>query len=384
MPAVWPFPQGLNGIDPIYFQEKVNNFLFDVSYEQSPFTSFMGTNDSDAISVQTISDAVGSAAVFGRLRQLDFRNPILNDDQVRGIERTYQTDTITVPAEKITFPLIRRNVSVERYASKIQISQNNARALAHLLQRYRDLKTLQSAMTGLYNNTVNGSMPRNSRAVAGNLVAGQANDGKYIYANNAVLTTKLLAAMPDARNTQHRMTVAHIERLRQKALDNYTGENILPTSIRQYNGWDEPVFTLFMSPKVASYLRQDADFKAMHLTRGVQLPFQGSPLIGGYYVGRVSDVECIEIRELGDPTLQLDAKYGWSLLFGRGAWGTFMQTGVELIEEMDKVEDFKSFYARQHVGVKALVFPSINEVVDNADPVKFVEQGIVHSFTRID
>lgn len=382
--AYWPFENGLNGIDKAYYLPNINNFLFQVYMESSPFSGLIGRDDSNAICLRTIADSQGGAGVYGRLQTRDYKRPILDRDQVRGVDRFEKTDTITIAPSKITFKIDRRDVSVEQYSSKIHLTEGQAKRLAGDHRQYRDFKIFQSAMTGLYNAATSGSMPRTCRAVVGNQVTGQATDGAYAYAAGATLPATLLASMPDLHKAQHRMSVKHIRRLRQKAIDKFGGDPLQPMEVLQWNGHDEPRFVLYMSPTCAEWLRQDADFISMQLTRGVDLAFQGSPIVGGFFIGRVFDVDCIEVPSMADSDLSIDAKYGWSLLLGRGAFGLFQKTEIKYIEEWDQVEDCMFQVARQHMGIGALVFPATKEVIGANDPVKKVEQGIIHSFTRID
>jgi hypothetical protein len=377
----WPFPNGMNGIDHQYFLPQINKFLFNVYLEGSPFTNMMGSDDNASICVRTIADSDGGAALFGRLQKNDYKHPILNTDQVRGIDRFEKTDTMTVSADKITFKLDRRDISVEQYASRIHLTEGQARRLALDHRQYKDFKIFQSAMTGLYKNSVNGSMPRVSRAVAGNLVTGQAADGVYAYDAGAVLAAKLLTAMPNARSAQHLASVDHIMRCRALAVSKYGGADpIMPSSLSMLYGYDEPRFKFLCSTTFANNLRNDAKFIAQHFTRGLNLPYQGSPLSGGFFVGRVLDVDVIEVPMMEDPDLQVLAADGsatefvWSLFLGRGAWGMFQKQGLMYVEETDQVEDCMLRIARQHMGVKPLIFPN-----STGEPI---EQGIIHSFTR--
>jgi hypothetical protein len=379
--AYWPFPNGMNGIAPAYFQAKIDEFLFKTYLQSSPFTMLSGSNDSNAISVKGIENSKGGAAVFGRLQPTDFTRPILNDDQVRGIDRFQKTDTMLVDADKITFKLDRRNISIEEFASKIHLTQNQAQRLAEDHRQYKDLKIFQSAMTGLYTASVPGSAPQVARAIAGNIVAGQAADGIYTYANNVTLPDSLAASMPLNRAAQHKMSWDHIQRLLMLSKTRYSGTDPLqPMSVTQFNGWDAPKYMLYMTSTAANNLKNDPKFIEYNYKRSLNLPGQGNPIIGGEFIGRVGNCECIEVTAMNHPLLYLPNADGtpntveWSLMFGRGAWGMFQKTGLTYIEETDKVEDSGFHLARQFMGVKPLIFPN-----SLAQPI---EQGIIHSFTR--
>lgn len=399
-------PEYIQGIPVEFFTADTYNFFYRLGYRSSIFERLRGSG-TDAV-IESRFDAEkhdGFIRLYTRRRQLD-------TDIVAyagGIDVSDTRERLSEVATSIEAKVMRKQTFFEEkmvaeIASRYDSIENAGKLeLSEWMHRRID-EALCKSLTSNYDGG-NGHIPLASRVVCG------ATPSLYTYGNKS-LATALVDAIPgdvnaDAQYTKYSMNVAHIRELRRYALSNpYGAEDLNYATIEEGHFVDYPTFYLIMDTDAAYALKQDPEYKAMHINIGRALgEGQGSALRHSQYLGRIEDIECYQVLDLdrikykkkrpGLTTVASDA-ISWSFLLGAGAIGECVG-GVRFIEDEDN-KNQTVYHTLQYIhGCDALKFPiagtRIKEKVGNDSlftffagnpalkPYSNIEQGIIHSFT---
>lgn len=216
-------------------------------------------------------------------------------------------------------------------------------------------------------------------------------------ANNNIHTG--LAALNKGATPTHKLTVAHIRKLRDRAViggaTNATAERrIRPTKILTRNGFKSEFFMLLAETRALRMLTQDPEWDKQ-LNRGViEGPNQPSLLDGARFKGAIENILIYEVPELarigytkvqinGDTTSGNATDVAHSLLCGAQAFSVCLAGNpMFTIQEFDhrRVYELAKTELR---GLKMLSFDSKTQTNSTGEPLK-VENGIIHSFTALD
>ena len=383
----YPVPDPFNGVASYFFPYKVNHKLFKTWFPLTYFSSLTGEDMTKPVYKHTFRAGEGLNYAIGKLNPLDYMNPAKDTAQKRGFAQTQSVESFSVNTTRLSWPVECRDLDLMSQGTPIEdLPSMVSGQLGDIQQKNFSYSLLKAATTGLYPQgagLVNGIMPVTNRAVAGNLIDGQV-DGAYVYNGAATMQAQLLAAMPNARATQHRLTLKHLRRLKIMAElgGNSLGleDPIRPSRVTMVNGQDSTEYFFFAPPGAITNLLSDAEFQSQMVTR-IHVEAQPQPISGADYIGKIYGINIYECPMLDQFRVDVagagDGLGYWSLLIGAGAWTVGWYKYPHIVMDRDVIENKVLFCSHEQRGQDVIRFQS------NVTPARTAEQGIIHSFTRV-
>lgn len=374
-----------NGFDPLLFPKTVESKeFFELWFPLTDFgklTDSYSKNGSAPIKKYTVTNGEGYTKVISRaLAANQSDEGVVDTDVRRGFEDSILADAMEVNLQRKAFQVKYEYRTLMQLGTPVELINQASNQLALKVAKEWSRRHFDAMTTDMYSATVNGSMPADSRVVAGT--------GTYNYAAGATLTTQLLAAMPNATANDHKMSVKHIRALNRACLQGSPKgvdleAAIAPAMLRTSNGWTDQEYYLLVSPEAGEALIQDADFEKFYLTRGISLSEQqASPIRNSIYLGKVFGVHVIQCPELSRYTLTVGTgKAAWSIMLGSSAMVScmFEYPSVKMIPDVQ--EDSVVFQSNVTRAIKTARWRPIYTNPNTA--YRPVEGGLMHSFTRI-
>lgn len=217
--------------------------------------------------------------------------------------------------------------------------------------------------------------------------------GNDFRTNEATVTAAVGAAGFSAANG-HAPSVKHIVRLVNlartggRAATLYKEAAIRPYNVKNpHNGYADNRYIYFVSPEYYSYLRDnDADWRNQVIRGVIENQYQPSMLYGSAYKGSIEGVDVIVVDEFSNYVTASgngNALVAYSVLCGASAMG-FGMGGTPTFET--DMRDYKMHKGVAHTeisGLKVLKYPSKGDPKKKGTNTLLVDNGIVHSFTRL-
>jgi hypothetical protein len=378
MALPYPITSSINGIDPGLFPFKVlSNELYQEWVKITPLSNLIGSELNRPIYRHKLNDGEGLQFRVPRLDALDYKNPVLDLDQVSGSGQQQKVTYDSCNTTFQSFPLQLIGRDIVRLGTPIQLPQRVRGQLVQVNQRNLNYD-LFNQMTVLNYVDPTTTMPSFDRI----LVAGY-NPNRATYNNLAGLTT-VLNGLP-ALNAGSTATGSMLLALKQMA--EFGGQPdtleaaIQPAYMMSRGGWPMNDYILLIDPAVLPQLLADPLFTSTTVARGTNIDSdQPQPIHGADYIGKFFGTHIIMCKDLMAyrQTSQDGAKQAsWNILLGAGALTLGWHEYPFIVEKTDEVDRLQIFTTHEQRGQKALRFPS--KMIPNTT----VEQGMIHFFTRI-
>ena len=380
-----------NGVSSQLFPYAVNRRLFRTWFPLTYFSQLTSDDMTKPVYRHVVKAGEGLQFRVGKLNALDYKNPVMDTQQKRGLAQVQSVKSCSINTSSYSWPVLCRDLDLMKAGTPIEDLPGEVTGqLSEVQQKNFSDSMLKAATWGLYGDgmtapSVVGQMPRTARGVAGNLVSGQANDGKYAYSATHSMGSQLETAMPNARSSNHKLTVKHLRRLKLEAeLGGSalgTEDPVKPSRVTMVNGQNSTEYYYFAHPSSISDLIEDPDFKSMMVTR-IAVENQPQPISGADYIGKIFGIniyECPMLSQYAAPITNGDC--AWNLLIGAGAWAVGWYKFPYVVMDKDVIENEILFCSHEMRGQDVLKY-SAHHTIANA-PVTKVEQGLVHSFVRI-
>lgn len=360
-----------NAYDKGQIPVKVRAQYFQEILLMSPLSMFMGSSPTSMIQVINQENGEGPTSTFSLFRELDYKNPIMDYDQIsgKGQQLKFYVDTINI--RKYAFADKINGVQLSALYTPIKVFDQLKPALQLAHKQHLTYSVLKAATTDNYPDVTAGPV-----------------DNRVVYAGaayNANMDTAITAMNTGPAYNQNGVSVDGIMALRDIARNGgkaaYRQEKrISPYQMETKKGFPAPRYIYLMDPPSYRQLAKDPQFSSQFNRGVIESPDQPSILNGGYYRGRIDDVYLYEVPELGDfrfTTADASVTASWNLFCGAQAFGVIFRGAPWMTTEYSNHDTVAETAIHELRGQKAIKFPSYqNEAVN-------IENGIIHHFARI-
>lgn len=391
----YPIDGALNGVNSYLFPYSVNRQVFETWFPLTLWGGLTSQDMSKPVYLHNIKAGEGLRFTVGKLNSLDYLNPVMDTAQKRGAAQTQSMDSCSIDTSRYSWPVMIRDQDLMTQGTPTESLPSLVTSqLVDVQSRNFSDCLLRAATVGRYAQAgqVNGAMPNTNRAVAGNLVDGQAADGVWSYDGGAHMNARLVASIPTARAAQHRLSLAHLRRLKKLAL---LGGNTLniedpirPSMIKTVSGQNSTEYYYFAPLGAIDYLLQDADFKAQMINR-INIESAPQPISGADYIGKYDGINIYSCPMLDGFKASVDAEGDglayWGILMGAGAFSLGWYKYPQIVMDTDLIENSVIYCSHEQRGQDILRFKARSAATAGAYLAGYdtVEYGIVHSFTRV-
>lgn len=375
----YPLTAPINGIDPGLWPFKVlSDELFHEWIEVTPLSNLIGSELNRPIYRHKLLDGEGLQFRVPRLSALDYKNPVVDLDQVSGSGQQQKAEYDSVNTQFKSFPLQLVGRDIVRLGTPIDLPPRVRSQLIQVNERNLNWDLFRNMTTLNYTDTAT-QKPSFDRIY----VAGYA-PSRGTYNGLAGLTTVLnglpaVGADPTGGATGNDM-------LGLKLLAEFGGHPdtleaaIQPAYMNSRSGWPMNGYILLIDPAVIPQLNKDEIYRQSTIARGVNLADQPEPIHGANYIGQYYGIHIISCKDLIEfrQTSQDGTKTAaWNILLGAGALTLGWHLSPWIAEKTNEIDVTQIFTTHEQRGQKALKFPS------KMVPGTTIEQGILHYFTRI-
>ena len=385
-------PANPNAYDTNLIPVEIRAEYFKETLLLSPLSMFMGNNSQAIIQVRNLNDGSGLTSDFTFSRNIDYKNPIIGYDQIsgKGALMEFYTDRVTVDQQAIPDRLY--GVELTKLSTPVKVFDRMKPLLQEAHNQNLVYSLLASATIGSYAPT----------GVPGAYVAPTATGprtNRYVYGFNRVSDNNISAGIdamiapgPGTNAAPgDGLSVRHIRKLRNMAI--YGGgsfeqeKRISPYRLKTVEGFASPYYAYFMDTPSYESLEQDTDW-AVYNGRGFkEMANQPTALSGSFFKGQIDNILVYEVPELGNfqVTSANGTKASWNLFCGAEAFGLVWAKEPWFTQEWSNHHTVVEQAVIEVRGQKALKFPSFNPTLNagNSRSV-LVENGIIHSFVRLD
>jgi hypothetical protein len=380
----YPITSPINGIDPGLWPFKV---LSDELYEEwvkiTPLSNLIGSELNRPIYRHKLRDGEGLQFRVPRLEALDYKNPVIDLDQVSGSGQQQKVTYDSVNTTFQSFPLQLVGRDIVRLGTPIDLPPRVRNQLIEVNKRNLNWDLFNQMTVLNYPDRVN-TKPSYDRIYT----AGYApTRGTYNALQGLTAVLNGLAAVPATTSFATGRQLMSLKRMAEfggKA-DTATALSqeaaIQPPYMMSMSGWPMNEYILLVDPAVVEQLTQDTFFTSSTFTRGFNLPDQPQPIHGADYIGRFMGMHVISCKDLMEYRLTSadgNKLASWNILLGAGALTLGWHEYPFIVEKTDEVDRLQIFTTHEQRGQKALKFPS------KINPAQLVEQGIIHYFTCLD
>jgi hypothetical protein len=382
MPA-YPITQPINGINQNLFTFKVNKEFFQEYVKITPLMSFSGQETNRVIYRKKLESGDGLQIRFSKLNQLDYKNPVIDFDQVRGAAQEQQMDEDRADTYSKSFSVQLKGYDIIKLGTPIYnaLPDKVRPQLLEACQRNLNWDLFNAATTSNY--AVATQKPSYDRIVASGYAP---NRGAY----NALagITTVLNGQNAGTAYNQNGLSAAHLRQLKLYAERGGAAANmenaIRPAYMNKKSGWPMNGYIYLAHPATVTQLMNDPLFLNTTMARGTITDSMDQPqaIDGADYIGKFFGIHIYECQDLTQYEIlsQDGAKTAaWNLFLGAGAWGLAWYENPNIVMDIDEVERIQLFATHEARAQKVLKFKSKQQLV----PGETVEQGIIHSFVRI-
>ncbi len=368
----------LSGINQDLFVPGVHKEFF---YEYSRVTPFYNLikNRMDApIYRHHLSDGEGLTFRIGRLSSLDYKSPIIGTDQRRGNEQQQVISYDQVDTVFRTFSVQAEARDIIKLGTKIDIADRMKFQLKEACARNLSWELLVAATTENYPN------PLTQKPVFDRIYLAGANVDRAAYNAFAGLKEALNSLNTGKAYNQNGLSLDKM--FEQKIMFDQGGRDpdseapIRPSMLQTREGWPMDGGFYLADPASLIELRKDPRFSESTIARGAILPNQPEIISGSSVMGKLDGNYIISVPELAkfrQTSADGNVVAAWNLLIGAGAMAVGWYQEPFLVAEFDEFERTTRVGCHEFRGQKALRFPG------KLDSTQRVEQGIIHSFVRI-
>lgn len=316
-----------------------------------------------------------------RISNLRFATRLTNE-QLLKLQTKAELDSDVKDDLLYQSSLLNTKRIVSQFGLAFSPTTTNDRNLINFDFSYSDIATKMIA-SGIDANNGAGDAVSNQR-----LMFGQD------FRTNEATVAAVAGAANFSVGNGHTMSVKHIVRLVNLARTGGRTANLYKESaIRPYrvtnphNGYADNRYILFIAPETYSYMRDnDADWRNQVIRGVIENQYQPSMLYGSAYKGSIEGVDVIVVDEFSNfitASGNGGSLVAYSALCGASAMGFAM--GSTPTFETD-VRDYKMHKGIAHIeisGLKVLKYPSKGDPKKKGINNLLVDNGIIHSFTKI-
>jgi len=394
---------GTNGINSNLFPFQVSDNLFREWVNLTPLYHFIGSDPSRPIVRREMQPGKGAQWRVGKLNAIDYKNPVINFDQRRGMAQQQSVDFDTVEADFRTFQIQIKLWDILRYATPIDLPPEASRQLVDAFSRNLNYDLFNAMTTKAYSALTTGSALTGN--VAGNYpsydrvafkLATGLNIDRAAYQANGTFPT-LVNGMSTPANTAPAtsgLSASHLIALKQYAergnaddISPNTENAIQPASIMTKGGWPVKKYHYLAHPQTLSSLYADPLFANSTFNRGVVIDSSNQPetISGADYRGEFEGIyiySCPDLYRYSITSQDGTKRAAWNIFMGASAmslgWAEKPRIGVD----RDLIEVIDTYYGHEYRGQKMLTFASkyAAQAGAVAGSNTKVEQGVIHSF----
>jgi hypothetical protein len=364
-----------NAYDTSLIPTEVRAQYFEEVLLQSPLSGFMGDSPEDVIQVINKNDGTGLTSTFSFSREIDYKSPIYDYDQISGKGQAlkFYEDTITVRQQALADLL--KGIQLTKLTTPIDIYNALKPKLMTAHKRNITYSLLKSATFDSYGAAFTAG-PVTNRVQYGTDGTGASYNANMITASDALVG--------NAYNNGG-LSVQGIKNLRDMAINGglsfEVDKRISPYMLKTREGFPSPFYVYFMSTASYRSLEGDPDWKGFYNRGIIEMPNQPSSLSGSFFKGQIDNVLIYEVPELGNfkvGTAQGFARdNAWNLFCGAQAFGLVWHKTPWFAQELTNMNTVVEMAMIEMRGQKAIKFPSF------ADETVSIENGIIHHITRL-
>lgn len=347
-----------------YFEEVLLN---------SPLNVFMGMGPDSLINVQHVNRGEGETVVYSFGREIDYKNPIYDYDQIEGSAQKLKFYKDVVQIRKQAFNVGLQGIQFTELRTPIPVYEALKPRLMTAHNKNLNYDVVRAFTSNLYpDRAATRPDPYRGHFAGVAVYPGNINDGVAAmntgtaYDQNGISVEKIMAMRDMAVTGSDGIATYETEK------------KINPYNLMKRNGWPEPVYVYLMDTKTYRSLYRDPDWNA-YLARGmIESSDQPTGLKNAFYKGRIGDVLIYEVPELAEHRITSGGfTASWNLFCGANALGLVWGREPWLYQKEMNMGTEIEMALHEIRGQKALVYPSFRNEGTS------IENGFIHSFVRI-
>jgi hypothetical protein len=408
MAELYPPTAPVQGINQGLFPAAVNAEFFRQYIQLTPLWNLMGEEFNRPIVRHKMKAGEGWQYTVGKLDALDFTKPVLNFDQVSGSGQRPNVESCPVQCNKISFLRDMVGRDLLELGTPLNIPDTIRPQLIEVCQRNFNKCILDSAMFDYMDptNTAGGYNPATQKpsydrvALAGIHPGGSATqddtDRQDYYLFAGIKTAWNNMSTGTAYN-QNGLSADHLLKLKALAGDGgYAGgavynkgtieDAIRPAYLKSRGGWPINEYIYLANTASLAQLYKDPQFNQSTISRGTVISAdQPEAISGADYIGKFYGIHIYEVRDLSryiSYSANGNYRIAWELFIGAGAWSAGWFKEPYITYKNDVTNSLEEFTSHEIRGERALKFKA--KQPRTIDKGILVEQGIIHSFVRLD
>lgn len=382
----------ISGINQNLFPYKVNSDFFKEWVKVTPLSNLMGSEMTRPIYRHKLRDGEGLQFRVGRLEAFDYKNPVVGLDQRRGAAQQPKVNSDSIDVSFKSFPIQLSGLDIVKLGTPIKLPDQVRPQLIEACARNLNYDLFNAMIKDLYPNPATSKPSYDRIALAGAGNDGLADINRATYNALAGIVAALGsagglsgAATPAASGLSGRHILA-LKRMAESGGRSLGFEHaVRPAYLKTKSGWPMNEYIYLIDPESFTSLLSDPLFTSTTMARGTTVESdQPQAIHGADYIGRFFGVHIYVVNDLLDYRVTYrpnaagaDVEAAWNIFMGAGALSVGWNEFPFVVMDMDEVERIQLFVSHEQRGQKALTFASKQGIV----PV--VEQGIIHSFSRL-
>lgn len=375
----------LSGIHQDLFVPGVQKEFYEEYIRTTPLYHLMSNRMDAPIHRHKLSDGEGLSFRVGRLQALDYKNPVLGTDQRRGKQMQQVMDYDQVDTVFRSFLVQAEARDIVRLGTKIDISDKMKSQLVKNCAQNLNWEIFKSATIDLYPNPATQKPVFDRIHISGVGLGENIGVTRVAYNGYAGLGEAWNTMIAGNQYDQNGLSLETLNRLKimadQGGREPDKEAKLEPAWTKTYKHAYENDYYYFADPETLTQLFKDPDFKETTIARGVILPEQPQIISGADYIGKLRGLHIYSVPDLVEFRQKSENgnfDIAWNLLIAAGALTVGWYQYPFLVSEFDQFERTQTVAIHEYRGQKALRFPG------KQNPNQLVEQGIIHSFVRLD
>lgn len=376
----YPVTQPIQNINPGAFPFQVNKDFIYQYFQETSLIQFTGASPYSPIVKHEQGKGKGWQYNQPRLSAMDYKNAIMNFDQVRGRGQQPEVDIDYFHTDQRTFYTPIFGPDLLAAGTPLDLPAHANYTLLNALKLNYNWSIFKSALDVFVPGTVNAT-PVYDR-FCGNLTQAVYESAQSLQK----VADDVVAAVGDSKlNTTILRKLAVMAQ--QGGHASNKEDSIRPAYIDIKGGQPRNSYIYFGHPAAIDQLLDDPLYQSAAVSRGVILDSREQPqaIFGDTYKGMFQGIHLYSTAELTQPefvftpTNEAPFKVVIGLFVGAAAWGVGWSQYPELAYFYDPIEKRQDFAVSEIRGQKAIMYPSRT----NGNPARLCNQGIIYTFTTI-